>query len=291
MLHMVSIDLDQSRYSPCSTERFDVPQFSANLMYMFQEVPLWDRFQAAQSAGFRYIEYQFPYDEDKSTFWGYLQDFDLTMALINAPAGDRPGGERGIAAISGRVDDFKESVIDALEWATALKCPHIHIMSGIVERGREDYATAQYVENLNFAAKLAESLGITVLIEPINGRDVPGYLVQRTAQARAIMAMIDAPNVALQYDAYHALMNDEDPLEGLRANFDVIRHMQIAGYPGRHEPGTGTYDYNALFEACDMIGYGGVIGCEYTPEKSTLDGLGWAFRYGIAAPRDEGFDN
>lgn len=255
-------------------------------MFMFQEIPFWDRFQAAQSAGFRHVEYQFPYDQDKSTFWGYLQDFDLKMSLINAPAGDRSAGERGIAALMGRVDDFKETTMDALEWATALKCPYIHIMSGIVEHGREDYATAQYVENLNFAAKLAEPLGITILIEPINGRDMSGYLVQRTAQARAILAMIDAPNVALQYDAYHALMNDEDPVEGLRANFDVIRHVQIAGYPGRHEPGTGTYDYNALFDACDMIGYGGVIGCEYAPETSTLDGLDWAFRYGIAAPSE-----
>lgn len=279
---MVSIDLDQSR----SEESFNVPQFSANFMFMFQEHPFWDRFQAAHSAGFRHIEYQFPYGEDKATLWGYLQDFDLSMALINAPAGDRPRGDRGIAALSDRKDEFKESIIDALEWAAALKCPHIHIMSGIVEKGREDYATAQYVENLIFAAKLAEPLGISILIEPINGRDIPGYLVQRTAQARAILAMIDVPNVALQYDAYHALMNDEDPVEGLRANFDVIRHIQIAGYPERHEPGSGSYDYNPFFDACDMIGYGGVIGCEYTPEAATLDGLGWAFRYGIAAPSD-----
>ena len=250
---------------------------------MFQEMPFWERFKVAQSSGFRQIEYQFPYSEDKNKFWGYLQDFDLKVSLINAPAGDREKGDRGIAALEGRKDEFKESIMDALEWATTLACPNIHIMSGIVEQGREDIATAQYVENLKFAAGLAEPLGINVLIEPINGQDIPGYLVQRTAQARAIIAMVDAPNVALQYDAYHALMNDEDPVEGLRANFDVIRHMQIAGYPGRHEPGSGNYDYNLFFEACDMMGYMGVIGCEYVPETNTLDGLDWAFRYGIIA--------
>lgn len=261
-----------------------VPQFAANFMFLFQEMPLWERFEAAREAGFRHVEYQFPYAEDKTRFSGYLQDFDLSMVLINAPAGNREVGDRGIAALPDRVEEFKAGFMDALEWATALECPLLHIMSGVVEQGGEDYATAQYVENLNFAASLAEPLGITVLIEPINGQDVPGYLVQRTGQARAILAMIDAPNVALQYDAYHALMNDEDPVEGLRANFDVIRHMQVAGYPGRHEPGSGTYDFNLFFEACDMIGYGGAIGCEYVPEVSTDAGLEWAFRYGINPP-------
>lgn len=260
-----------------------MPQFAANLMFMFQEIPFWDRFQAARHAGFRHVEYQFPYAEDKTRFVGYLQDFDLRMALINAPAGDRDQGDRGIAALPDRIDDFKAGIMDALEWATALDCRLLHIMSGVVEQGDEDFATAQYIENLNFAATLADPLGISILVEPINGQDVPGYLVQRTAQARAILAMIDAPNVALQYDAYHALMNEEDPVEGLRANFDVIRHMQIAGHPGRHEPGSGTYDFNAFFDACDMMGYGGVIGCEYAPEVSTSDGLGWAFRYGIGS--------
>lgn len=253
-------------------------------MFMFQELPFWDRFKAASDCGFRYVEHQFPYAEDKARVAGYLQDFDLRMVLINSPAGDRAAGDRGIAADPARREEFKDSIIDALEWATKLNCPHIHVMSGIVAAGREDYATATYVENLNFAAKLSESLDITILVEPINGQDVPGYLVQRTAQARAIMAMIDAPNIALQYDAYHALMNGEDPIEGLRANFDVIRHMQIAGHPGRHEPGSGEYDYNPFFDACDMIGYGGVIACEYTPAAHTADGLDWAYRYGIAAP-------
>lgn len=261
-----------------------MPQFAANFMFMFQELTFWDRFKAAHSCGFRFVEYQFPYAEDKARFAGYLQDFDLRMALINAPAGDRAAGDRGIAVDPTRREEFKESIIDALEWATKLDCPHIHIMSGIVDDGQEDYATATYVENVNFAAKLAETLDITILIEPINGQDIPGYLVQRTAQARAILAMIDAPNVALQYDAYHAMMNGEDPVEGLRANFDVIRHMQIAGYPGRHEPGSGDYDYIPFFDACDMIGYGGVIGCEYVPASHTADGLDWAYRYGIAAP-------
>lgn len=260
-----------------------MPKFAANLMYMFPERPFWDRFEVAQNCGFRYVEYQFPYGEDKSRFLGYLQDYGLTMALINAPAGDRGAGDRGIAALSDRKDEFKSSIMDALEWATALQCPQLHIMSGIVEQGQEDYATASYVENLILAAKLAEPLGISVLIEPINGQDVPGYLVQRSAQARAILAMVDAPNVGLQYDAYHALMNGEDPLEGLRANFDVIRHMQIAGHPGRNEPGTGSYDYGPFLETCDMIGYGGVIGCEYNPATDTDSGLTWAFRYGIGA--------
>jgi hydroxypyruvate isomerase len=154
-------------------------------------------------------------------------------------------------------------------------------MSGIVDPDEKELATEVYAENLRLAARAAEAAGINVVVEPLNGTDVPNYLVQRAAQARAIIAMVADPNLGLQYDAYHALMNGEDPVEGVRANLDVIRHMQVAGCPGRHEPNTGDYDLNQFFEVCDMIGYTGVIGLEYAPANGTEAGLGWASAYGL----------
>lgn len=259
-----------------------MPQLCANLMYMFTELPLFERFGAAKRAGFDLVEYQFPYDEDASALKRTLDECGLRMALINAPAGERTRGERGLAALVERETDFRDSFLLALAYARELQCPRIHVMSGIVDEDERDIATAVYAEKLRVAAKTAEAVGIGIVIEPINGTDVPGYLLQWTQQARALIAMIGEDNIGLQYDAYHALMNGEDPMDGLRANFDLIRHIQIAGYPGRNEPiAEGCYDMGAFIELADTLGYSGAIGCEYNPAKSTEAGLGWASRYGI----------
>jgi len=259
-----------------------MPTLAANLMFMFTELPFFERFDAAKSAGFRFVEYQFPYEHAAPEIRDTLGRTGLSMALINAPCGDRAAGERGIAALPGREEEFRDSFLQALAYARELECPLVHVMSGVVPDGEEDIAMAVYAENLRVAAITAEAAAIGVVVEPLNGIDVPGYLIQRTAQARALMAMVGQPNLFLQYDAYHALMNDEDPVEGLRANLDIIRHIQIAGYPGRHEPfGAGEYDIGPFLEACDVLGYSGAIGCEYNPRESTEAGLGWASRYGI----------
>ncbi|WNJ98656.1 TIM barrel protein [Thalassospiraceae bacterium LMO-JJ14] len=259
-----------------------MPLLCANLMYMFTELPPMQRFKAAAEAGFRLVEYQFPYDLDATQLKRVLDDNGLRMALINAPSGDRSNGERGLAALPGRIDDFRDSILLALAYARELQCPRIHVMAGIVDDDEREIATATYAENLRVAAQTAGAAGIGIVIEPINGIDVPGYLLQWTAQARAMIAMIGEQNILLQYDAYHALMNEEDPMEGLRANLDVIAHIQIAGYPGRAEPiAEGCYDMGAFIELADMLGYSGAIGCEYNPANGTLAGLHWASRYGI----------
>lgn len=258
-------------------------QLCANLTFLFKELPLFERFDAAAKAGFRFVEYQFPYDEDFEHVKDALIRNDLRMALINAPCGDPDAGEKGIAALGGREQEFKQSLEDAIYYARRLDCPRVHVMSGVVPDGEEDFALSVLAENLAFAARVSEAAGINVVIEPLNGHDVPGYLIQRTAQARAMIAMVAHPNLGLQMDAYHVLMNNEDPIDCLRANLDIIRHIQVAGYPGRNEPiSEGTYDMRSFFEVCDMLGYSGVIGCEYNPRHGTHEGLGWASAYGIA---------
>jgi hydroxypyruvate isomerase len=267
---------------PHNNKMEKMPKFAANLMYLFTELPFEARFKAAADAGFRDVEYQFPYGKDLDLMRDALVVNRLNMVLINAPAGDADRGERGIAALAGREADFRDSFLDALAHARELRCPRVHVMSGVVAEKDTALAIAVYAENLRFAARTAESAEINVVVEPINGIDVPGYLIQRTEQARALIAMVGEENLNLQYDVYHALMNGEDPIEGLRANFDTIRHIQVAGYPGRHEPIGDGYDMRGFFEACDIMGYAGVIGCEYKPATTTKAGLGWASVYGIS---------
>lgn len=259
-----------------------MPQLCANLKYLFTELPLMERFAAAKNAGFNLVEYQFPYEADASALKRKLDECGLRMALINTPCGDWEKGERGLAALADREAEFRDSFLLALAYARELQCPRIHVMAGVVDDAERDFATAVYAENLRVAAKTAEAAGVGIVIEPINGIDVPGYLLQWTQQARAMIAMVGEPNIQLQYDAYHALMNGEDPLEGLRANFDAIAHIQIAGFPGRAEPiAEGFYDMGAFIELADTLGYSGAIGCEYTPRAGTEAGLVWASRYGI----------
>jgi hydroxypyruvate isomerase len=259
-----------------------MPQLAANLMYLFTDRPLLERFAAARAQGFRLVECQFPYDEDATVLKQLLDENGLAMALINAPCGYRSIGERGLAALPDREEEFRDSFLLALAYAREMHCPRVHVMAGVVADDQRDIAMATYAENLRVAAKTAEAAGIGIVIEPLNGIDVPGYLLQYTTQARAVLAMVGEDNIRLQYDAYHALMNGEDPMEGLRANADVIAHIQIAGYPGRGEPiAEGAYDMGAFIELCDTIGYQGAIGCEYTPANGTEAGLGWASRYGI----------
>lgn len=258
-----------------------MPSFAANLAWLFKDMPLANKMELVATLGFKHTEFQFPFEVDAQVMRDMLSTNNLSMSLINAPAGDYAAGDRGIAAITGREDEFRRAIERGLEYADAIGCRAVHVMSGVVEEADREIAVSKYVDNLKIAARLAAPAGIDILIEPINGVDVPGYLIQRATQARAVMAMVDEPNVFLQFDAYHALVNGEDPCEGLRANFDVIRHMQIAGYPGRHEPGSGDDKPTEFFELCDTLGYTGTIGCEYVPAGSTLEGLAWASPYGI----------
>jgi len=191
----------------------------------------------------------------------------------------------GIAAIPGREREFRKSINEAIYYATVLSCSRIHVMAGVVGEnlGREA-ALATFTDNMQFAADACQSVGIRVQVEALNAIDVPGYLLNYTVQARAALAIINRPNVELQYDLYHGGMSGDDVLEVVRGNLDVIGHVQVAGVPGRCEPDRGHLDFYPVFEALDEIGYGGWVGCEYTPEKSTIEGLQWASVYGLGRP-------
>lgn len=244
-----------------------------------------DRFSEAAKLGFKAVEYPFPYGEDPSAFNRALEANGLQMVLINAPPGDWQSGERGLAGIPGREEAFRTSIDEAIYYATALNCPNVHIMAGVLspEMARES-AMSVLADNLKFAADAFWEAGITALVEPLNTRDMPGYMISHSLQARALMAVVNSPNLRLLYNLYHARMSGEDLQESIQSNMEVIHHMQVAGVPGRAEPDSGNIDFKPLFELLDTLGYQGWMGCEYTPTASTREGLKWASIYGIGSP-------
>jgi hydroxypyruvate isomerase len=253
-----------------------MPKFAANLSMLFTEAPFLDRFEAAAQAGFRGVEFLFPYEHDARDIAAQLGTNGLEQVLFNLPAGDWAGGERGIAIFANRRDEFRDGVQRAIDYAKALRCPQLHCLAGNAPDGADHAALNQtYIENLRFAADQLAKAGLSLLIEPINTRDMPGYFLTRTAQARDVIASIGAQNVFLQYDAYHMHIMEGGLLATTARNLDAIGHVQIADAPGRHEPGTGDIDFAELFEHLDRIGYAGWIGCEYRPRTTTADSLAW----------------
>jgi hydroxypyruvate isomerase len=261
-----------------------MPKFAANLSMMFQEHAFLDRFAAAAKAGFRGVEYLFPYEWQASDIKKALTDAKLEQVLFNLPPGDWAGGERGMAAIPGREAEFAQTVELAIEYARELGCDRLHAMAGIIHAGidREE-AEAVYVSNLRHAADATARHGITLLAEPINTRDMPGYFLNTSTAGRKVIAAVSRPNLKLQFDIYHTQIMEGDLAERLRQNLEAIGHIQIAGTPGRHEPDVGEINYPYLFKLIDEIGYTGWIGCEYRPRASTLAGLGWAREFGITS--------
>lgn len=259
-----------------------MPRFAANLSMMFQEVPFLDRFEAAAHAGFRAVEYLFPYDYPAAELAGRLRDHRLEQALFNLAPGDWSSGERGLTALPGRESEFEKSIAEAVAYAGALGCPQVHAMAGIPPAGTpRDAAHAVYVRNLRRAAAELKAHGIRLLIEPINTRDMPGFFLSTSTQGRQVIAEVGSDNLFLQADLYHWQVMEGDLAERLRSNAALIRHVQIAGNPGRHEPDSGEINYPYLFELLDELHYGGWVGCEYKPRGATLAGLGWAKRFGI----------
>lgn len=242
---------------------------------MFTERPFLERFGAAAAAGFRAVEFLFPYEHEAEAIRAELDRHGLTQALFNCPPGDWAGGERGTAALPGREEEFRQGVITAIGYAEVLGCERLHCMAGIVGQADREAAFATYVANLRIAAKLAADAGRTVLIEPINGRDMPGYLMNSLALARRAIEAVGAPNLRLQLDLYHAQIIGGDLATTIRAHADVTAHVQIAGVPERYEPDRGEIYYPYLFDVLADTGYTGFIGCEYRPAGRTEDGLGW----------------
>lgn len=261
-----------------------MPKFAANISMLFTETDFLSRFRLAANCGFGAVEFLFPYEFRAGELAERVFHNGLKVVLFNTPPGRWGDGDRGLAALPGRRAEFEEGVGRALDYAKALSCKRIHVLAGTLPADADRKAArATYIENLRFAAAAGAKEGVGILIEPINSRrDIPGYFLDHTAQARDIIAEVDSPNLFLQCDLYHVQIMDGDLAETLSANIEIIRHIQIAGNPGRHEPDNGEINYPYLFNLIDNLGYQGWIGCEYRPAGGTAEGLNWAFDYGIS---------
>lgn len=261
-------------------------RLAANLSMLFTEHDFLDRFAAAAEAGFRGVEYLFPYAHSPEDIKTALDEAGLEQVLFNLPPGDWEAGERGLASLPGREAEFRDSVVEALRYAEALDCPRVHAMAGLLppdadEATRTDHH-ATYIDNLRFAAGEAARAGRELLIEPINTRDMPGFFLSRQAQAMAVLEEVNQPSLRLQFDLYHCQIMDGDLIKHLERQFDWIGHVQIAGVPQRHEPDVGEVHYPAIFDRLEALGYGGWVGCEYRPAAGTREGLGWGREHGLA---------
>jgi hydroxypyruvate isomerase len=257
-----------------------MPRFAANLSMLFTEAPLLERFGRAARAGFTAVELQFPYEQPAAVLRDELVRHGLSMVLHNLPAGDWAAGDRGIAADPGRVAEFREGVARAIAYATTLQVPRLNCLAGKLPPGVQPAeARATLVANLRFAAAALHEAGLTLLIEPINRFDVPGFVIQRSDDAVQLMDEVGAPNLKLQYDVYHQQRTEGEIAGTIERLLPRIGHIQVADNPGRHEPGTGEIAWPYLFAHLDRIGYTGHIGCEYKPAAGTEAGLGWMERF------------
>ena len=253
-----------------------MPRFAANLSMMFTEVPFLDRFAAAAAAGFDGVEYLFPYDHPAEEVKAALDAAGLEQALFNLPPGDFAKGERGLAALPGREAEFAAALDKALHYAEVIGARRLHCMAGLIGEGNDRAAFERtYRANLALAAAKAAPSGITIVIEPINTRSIPGYFINHQGEGRRIIEAVGAPNLKLQFDFFHCQIMEGDLAMRLRAHFDIVDHVQVAGVPERHEPDTGEVNYGYLFALLDELGYTGWVGCEYMPKGRTEDGLGW----------------
>jgi hydroxypyruvate isomerase len=254
-----------------------MPRFAANLSFLFTELPFLDRFEAAAKAGFKAVESTNVYEAPANEIAARLKANGLTMALLNTPAGNADAGERGLAALPGREKDFDAAVASALRYAEATQCRRIHVLAGVVHQGAR---RATYVANLARAAKAAA--GVDLLIEPINRRDIPGYFLNRTADARSVIHEVGANNLGLQFDLYHRQVEEGDVATAIAEFAPLIRHFQVASPPDRGEPDNGEMNYRWLFQQIDAGGFDGWVGCEYRPRRGTLAGLTWAEVCGVS---------
>ncbi|GAB3661570.1 hydroxypyruvate isomerase [Ramlibacter alkalitolerans] len=253
-----------------------MPRFAANLSMLFTELPFLDRFAAARAAGFRAVEYLFPYEFAKEELAARLRGEGLRQVLHNLPAGDWAAGERGIACHPNRVDEFRAGVDRAIDYANALDCGQLNCLAGKLPQGvSREQAQATLAANLHYAAGRLREAGIRLLIEPINSYDIPGFFLTRTEQAIALIEEVASDNLFVQYDIYHAQRMEGELAATLQRYLANIGHIQLADNPGRNEPGTGEINFAWLLRHLDALGWKGYIGCEYRPRTTTLEGLGW----------------
>jgi hydroxypyruvate isomerase len=256
-----------------------MPRFAANLTMMFGEWSFLDRFAAAADAGFEAVEFLFPYEHAPQEIADRLKANGLEIALFNMPPGDWAAGDRGMAVFSERRAEFEAGVAKAMEYALATGVRRLHMMAGIAPPGAPQ-AGASYRQAIRFACAAAAPHGVDILLEPLNGRDMPGYFLNDFNQAAALIAELALPNLKLQFDIYHRQRIHGEVIMGLTEMMPIIGHVQTASVPLRHEPGSGELSDFAVFAALDRLGYAGHVGCEYRPAAGTLAGLGWRERVG-----------
>jgi hydroxypyruvate isomerase len=254
-----------------------MPRFAANLTMLFADAPFLDRFERAARAGFQAVEFLFPYEHDVAEIRARLRHNGLALVLHNLPAGDWAAGERGIACDPGRVAEFREGVLRALRYAKALDVGQLNCLSGKLPAGvAHVHARETLVANVRWAADRLEGEGVRLLIEPINRFDIPGFFVNTTDEALALIGDAGSRNIFLQYDIYHAQRTEGEIANRLTRHLNRIAHVQVADNPGRGEPGTGEINFGFLFAHLDRIGYAGWIGCEYKPTTGrSEDSFGW----------------
>lgn len=259
-----------------------MPQLAANLTMLFTELPFPERFAAAAKAGFRHVEYLFPYAYPAGELRGLLDANGLTQVLFNLPSGDWAAGDRGIAADPGRVAAFRDGVGKALAYAKTLGVTRLNCLAGKVPADRTPEAAFDTLcDNVAFAADALAAEGLTLVIEAINHFDIPGFALSRTDQVMAVLDNVARPNVRMQYDVYHAQREEGELVATLTANLHRIGHIQVADNPGRHQPGTGEINYPFLFAELDRLGYAGFVGLEYVPTPDTLASLAWIKEMGL----------
>ncbi|MBI3374693.1 MAG: hydroxypyruvate isomerase [Betaproteobacteria bacterium] len=257
-----------------------MPRLAANVSMLFAEAPFLERFAAAARAAFRYVEYQFPYEFDQDEVAARARQAGVEVVLHNLPAGDPARGDRGIACLPGREQEFREGVERGIEYARAAGCPRLNCLSGVAPPGMaREQLREIFVANLGYAAGRLRAAGIRLLIEPINPRTVPGFFLNTSRQAEEILQAVGSDNLAIQYDLFHMQIVEGDLARTMERLLPKIGHMQLADVPDRHEPGTGEINFPWLLAEIDRIGYAGWIGCEYNPLGDTSAGLKWAKPY------------
>jgi hydroxypyruvate isomerase len=252
-----------------------MPRLAANLSMLFVERPFLERFAAAKRAGFRWVEYQFPYAFGSAAVVAQAaQDAGVEVVLHNIPAGDPAKGDRGLGCLPARRNEFREGVDRAIEYARAVGCPRLNCLAGVAPQDAAHFDTM--VDNVRYAAGKLDAAGLSLMIEPINPRTVPGFFLNRSSQAIEVLDAAGASNAYVQYDLFHMQIVEGDLAKTIERILPRIGHMQLADVPARHEPGTGEINYPWLLAEIDRLGYAGWIGCEYQPKADTLGGLEWA---------------
>ena len=263
-----------------------MPKFAANVTTMFTELAFAQRFEAAKEAGFCAVECQYPYAHTVAEVRRWLDALGLELILINTLPGDDDSGDSGLAALPGREADFRRLFELALDYATGLDVGMIHLLAGVCpnESARPAYEQT-FVKNVRWAGDLARAHGVNVLLEPLNQRDVPGYLHSQTSQTRDLIETIDRDNVYLQFDFYHLQIMEGNLSEALRCHFDVLGHVQFSSVPGRYEPQYGELNMTYFFNLLDTLGYVGWVGCEYGAKTTTVEGLTWGVPFGLGGSK------